>query len=243
LIAIACLSPSALFGQLNVITSGGFAAAYQELIPAFETRSGISVKTTRGASQGDGPNTIPAQLRRGLAADIVIMSKEGLSELISGGKIVPGSAVDLAQARLGVGVRAGAPKPDISTVEGFKQMVLRAKFINIVSTTAIYMTEKLFPKLGITADIAGKIKGSTVGEVASGEVEITIRPVSEILTVPGVDFVGPVPAEIQFVSVFTAAIVAGSKHTEAAKQLITFLASEDAKPAIRKSGMQPARSH
>jgi molybdate transport system substrate-binding protein len=221
------------------MTSGGFAAAYQELIPEFEKTTGITVKTMRGASQGNSPSTIPAQLRRGVQADVVIMSKEGLNQLIVDGRIIQGSAVDLAQARLGVGIRAGAPKSDIKTVEAFKQMVIRAKSINIVSTTGVYMTERLFPKLGIAADVSGKINGSTVAEVASGAAEITIRPVSEIVNVPGIDFVGTVPDEIQFVSVFTAARVSGSKQTEAAKQLIAFLASGHAQAAIRKSGMEP----
>jgi molybdate transport system substrate-binding protein len=241
LIAAVMLAPAVSFGQLNVITSGGFAAAYREIVPAFESRSGITVTTMRGASQGSGPTTIPAQLRRGAAADVVIMSKEGLSELIAEGRIVPGSAVDLAQSPLGVAVHSGAPKPDIGTVEAFRQMVLRAKSINLVSTTGLYMTERLFPKLGIPADVSAKIKGSTVAEIASGEVEIAIRPVSELVNVPGIDFVGPIPREIQYDSVFTAAIVAGSKQTEAAKRLIAFLASEDARATIRKSGMEPAR--
>ena len=228
----------AAFAQLNVMTSGGFAAPYEKLLPVFEKRSGIKVTTTRGASQGDGPTTIPAQLRRGVAADVVIMSKEGLKPLVAEGRIVAGSVVDLAQARLGVAVREGAPKPDIRTVEGFKRMLLRAKSINAVSTTGIYMTQTLFPKLGIAAEVAGKLNGSTVAAVASGEVEVAIRPVSEILNVPGVAFVGPVPDEIQFVSVFSAAIVAGSKQVEASRQLIKFLASEEARPAIRSSGME-----
>ena len=232
-IAAVLAAPPALFGQLNVIASGGFARAYQELVPAFETRTGITVTTTRGPSQGDGPNTIPAQIRRGVAADVVILSKEGLGELVAEARIIPGTAVDLAQARLGVAVRTGAPKPDIGTVEGFKDMVLRAKSINAVSTSAVYLTETLFPKLGIGKEVASKIKDS-------GETEITIRPESEIVNTPGLEFVGPVPEEIQFVSVFSAAIVAGTKQPEASRQLIAFLASENAHAAIRKSGMEPA---
>lgn len=231
-IAILLALPSALHGQLNVITSGGFARANQELVPTFEKRSGITVTTTRGASQGNGPNTIPAQIRRGVTADVVILSKEGLGELITEARIIPGTAVDLAQARLGVAVRAGIPKPEIGTVEGFKSMVLRATSINAVSTSAVYLTEKLFPKLGIGKEVASKIRDT-------GETEITIRPESEIVNTAGLEFVGPVPEEIQFVSVFSAAIVAGTKQPEVSRQFIEFLASADAQGAIRKSGMEP----
>ena len=236
------LSPSASFAQLNVITSGGFAAAYQELLPAFEKQAGITVTTRRGASQGSGPNTIPAQLRGGVAADVVIMSREGLDALIAERRIVPGSAVDLARSPLGVGVRSGLPKPDIRTVDAFKQMLLRAQSLNIVSTSAVYMREKLLPRLGIADAVAGKIKDTSLAAVVGGEVEVAVRPVSELVNVPGLDFVGPVPDEIQFVSVFSAAMVAGSKQTEAAKQLIRFLSSAGALPAIRHNGMEPARS-
>jgi molybdate transport system substrate-binding protein len=90
------------------------------------------------------------------------------------------SAVDLAQARLGVALRAGSPKPDISTVEAFRHMLLLSKSINAVSTTGLYLTEKLLPKLGIAGEVTGKIKGASVATVATGEVEIAIRPVSEL---------------------------------------------------------------
>jgi molybdate transport system substrate-binding protein len=115
LFAVAFLWPSPSFGQLNVITSVSFAAAYNELVPVFQKSSGITVSTKHFASQGNGPDTIAAQLRAGAAADVVIMRKEGLGELLAEGRIIPASAVDLAQTRLGVAVRAGTPKPDIST--------------------------------------------------------------------------------------------------------------------------------
>ena len=186
-VAVALLSPSPSFGQLNVITSVGFEAAYNELVPVFQKSSGITVSTKHFASQGNGPDTIAAQLRAGAAADVVIMSKEGLGELLAEGRIIPASAVDLAQARLGVAVRAGTPKPDISTVEAFRHMLLRSKSINALSTTGLYLTEKLLPELGIAGEVTGKIKGGTVATVATGEVEIAIRPVSELVNVPGID--------------------------------------------------------
>ena len=235
-------SPAGSFAQVKVIFSGGFSAPFQELLPEFEKTTGITVTAARGSSQGNGPNTIGAQLRRGVPADVVIMSKEGLADLIAEGRIVSGTGVDLAQTPLGLAVRAGAPKPDIGSVEAFKQTLLRAKSITFPSsTTGIYMKDKLFPQLGIAAEISGKITNAGVAAVASGESELAIQPVSELLHVPAVEFVGPIPAGIQYVSVFSAAMVAGSRQPEASKRLIAFLASENARAAIRKSGMEPPR--
>jgi molybdate transport system substrate-binding protein len=127
LFAVSCLSPSPSFAQLDAITSVGFVATYSELVPVFQKSSGITVAAKRFASQGNGPDTIATQLRAGAAADVVIMSKEGLGELVAEGRIIPASAVDLAQVQLGVAVRAGAPKPDISTVEAFRAAPRRGK--------------------------------------------------------------------------------------------------------------------
>ena len=242
--AIALLAlPAASFAQLNVIMSGGFSAAYQGALPDFEKSTGITVTTARGQSQGNGPSAIGAQLRRGEPADVVIMSREGLDQLIAEGRIVAGTDVDLARAPLGIAVRAGAPKPDISTVDGFKRTLLRAKSITFPdSTTGIYMMTKLFPRLGIAGEISGKITHTGVAAVAKGDAEIAIQPVSELLHAPGSDFVGTIPAEIQYISVFTTALVAGSKESEASKRLIAFLASESATKAIRNSGMEPTIS-
>jgi molybdate transport system substrate-binding protein len=243
-IAAVLARPTASFAQIKVITSGGFSAALQELLPEFEKTTGITVTTARGASQGNGPNTIGTQLRRGVPADVVIMSREGLDELIAEGRIVAGTDVDLGQTPLGMSVRAGASKPDISTVDAFKQTLLRAKSITFPdSTTGIYMMTRLFPRLGIASEMAGKVTHSGVADVAKGDAEIAIQPVSELLHVPGSDFVGTIPVEIQYVSVFTTALLAGSKEPEASKRLIAFLASESAIKAIRKSGMEPPRSH
>ncbi len=237
-ITLAFALPASLAAQVTVLMSGGFAAAYQELLPQFEKSTGIMVTTLRGASQGDGPTTIGAQLRRGLAADVVIMSREGLAELLADGRIVVGSDVDLASVPLGVGVRAGAPRPDISTPNAFKQTLLRAKSIGIQSTSAIYLKTKVFPQLGIGGALADKLSGAGAAQVASGQAEMVVLPVSEILPVPGVDFIGTIPDSLQFVQVFAAAVVKGSKNPEASKRLIDFLASEKATPTVEKMGMK-----
>jgi molybdate transport system substrate-binding protein len=235
--------PIAGWAQMNVMISGGFSGAYEQLLPDFERVNGIKVKTGSGASQGEGPQTIAAQLARGVAADVVILSREGLTELISAKKIVAGTDVDLARVPLGVAVRAGTPKPDVSTVEAFKQVVLRAKTIAMpASTSGIWLTQDLFPRLGLTGKINAKAtaRGSEATDmVAAGTADIAVMPVSEIVHARGVDLAGNLAPEIQFVQTFSAAIVAGSEHLESSKRLITFLATAQAAEAIRKSGMEP----
>src|SRR5260370_127181 len=119
--------PAASSAQLNVLISGGFSGAYEQLLPEFERTSGIKVTTGSGASQGTGPQTIAAQLARGVPANVVILSREGLSGLIAANRIVPGTDVDLARVPLGVAVRAGAPQPDVTPLEAFKPGLLHAK--------------------------------------------------------------------------------------------------------------------
>ena len=231
---------------MNVLISGGFSSAYEQLLPEFERTSGIKVTTESGASQGTGPQTIAAQLARGVSADVVILSREGLSELIAANRIVAGTDVDLARVPLGVAVRAGTPKPDVSTVEAIKQLLLKAKTVAVPgSTSGIWLRTDLFPRLGIVEKINVKAtpRGTHATEmVAKGGADLAVMPVSEILHAAGVDFAGSLPPEIQFIQVFSAAVVAGSADIEGAKRLIEFLASARASEAIRKSGMEPLAS-
>lgn len=230
------------FAEIKVIISGGFSAAYRELLPEFEKTAGIKVTTTSGGSVGTGPNTVGNQLRRGVPADVVILAREGLTELIGEGRTVPGTDVDLAQSIIGMIVRAGAPKPDISTLDALKQTLLRAKSVAMSSSTSgVYLTTKLFPQLGIADEMSRKSTSAGAAAVGRGEAEIGLQQVSELLPIAGVDFVGTIPAEVQYVTVYAAAVVASSKETEASKRLIAFLASESAAPAIKKSGMEPSR--
>jgi molybdate transport system substrate-binding protein len=240
-VAFAALLPAVSSGQVKVIMSGGFSAAYQQLLPEFEKDTGITVTTARGPSQGDGPNTIGAQLRRGLSVDMVIMNREGLEGLIAEGRVIAGTVVDLADVPLGLAVRHGAIKPDIATVDAFKQTLLEAKSIASDSSAVIFVKTKLLPRLGVADTVAAKIADKGAAAVASGECDFVILPVSELLQAQGVDFVGKLPTEIQHISVFTAAIVTGATEMEAAKKLIAFLTSEKATAAIRKSGMEPSR--
>ena len=242
-VAILTAYPIPARAQLKVIISGGFSTAYREVLPEFERSTGITVTTLSGSSQGKGPETIAAQLGRGVPVDVAILSREGLTELIAAGRILVGTDVDLARAALGVSVRTGTPKPDISTVEAFKRALVSARVVAVpASTSGIYLTTELFPRLGIADKLDTKImpRGSqSAALVASGDAGIVVQPISELLHVPGLDFVGRIPGELQLIQSFAAAIVAGSMEVEASRQLIAFLASDRAAAAIKKNGMEP----
>jgi len=229
--------------HLDVLMSGGFSAAYERLLPDFKRDTGIGVTTGSGASQGSGPQTIAAQLDRGAPADVVILSREGLTELIAAQRIVPGTDIDLACVPLGVAVRAGAPQPDVSTVQAFKAAVLAAKTIAMPgSTSGIWLRNDLFPRLGIADKVKMTMapRGTDAARmVAAGAVDLAVMPVSEILPAAGVAFAGSLAADIQFVQTFSAAVVAGSAKMETAKGLIAYLASARAAEAIKTSGMEP----
>jgi molybdate transport system substrate-binding protein len=229
---------------LHVLISGGFTGAYEALLPEFERASGVAVTTGSGASQGSGPHTISAQLARGVPADVVILSREGLAELIAADRIAADTAVDLASVGLGIAVRADAPKPDLGSVDAVKQALLKAKVIAIPgSTSGIWLETDLFPRLGVAdaIDIRMTPRGSDASAmVAAGGAGLAVMPVSEILVAPGVDLAGALPPQIQMIQVFAAAAVAGAGAMAAARQLIAFLASPQAAEAIRRSGMEPA---
>jgi molybdate transport system substrate-binding protein len=222
--------------------SGGFSGAYEQLLPEFERTSGIKVTTGSGASQGTGPQTIGAQLASGVTADLVILSREGLDELAAAKHIAAGTEVNLARVGLGVAVRAGTPKPNVSTVEAFKQVVLAARTVSAASTSGIWLAKDLLPRLGLLEKLEVKItpRGSgAAAMVADGSVGVAVMPISEILTAKGVDYAGSLAPEIQFPQVFAAAIVAGSREADNARRLIAFLSSSQAAEAITKSGMEP----
>ena len=242
-VAALLMSPLATSAQVKVIISGGFSGPYEKLLPEFQRTSGIKVETGSGASQGSGPQTIAAQLARGVPADVVIMSREGLTELVAAQRIVAGTDVDLARTPLGLAVRAGAAKPDVSTVEAFKQVMLKANAVAVPSSTSgIFLIKDVFPRLGIADRVNVKATARGTGAlamVASGEADIAVMPVSEIVHAPGIDYAGALAEEIQLNQVFAAAVVAGSKEIDAAKRLIGFLASERSAAAIRHGGMEP----
>jgi molybdate transport system substrate-binding protein len=247
LAALLLLAPSARADEIHVMTSGGFTAALLELIPEFERTTRHKVLTAFGASMGGAPDSIPSRLARGEPVDVVILARPALDDLIAQGKIAPGTAVDLVRSLIGMVVRAGAPKPDIGSVEALTRTLLEARSIAYsASASGVYLSTELFPRLGVADQIRGKtrrIESERVAAVvARGDAEIGFQQVSELLPVPGVDYVGPLPDGAQQVTVFSAGLAAGARAAEAARALVRFLASPAAHPIIRKSGLDPVNS-
>lgn len=249
LLAALCVAQAAAAAEIRVMISAGFFGAYSELVPAFERSSGHKVVTTRGPSMGDSPEAIPARLSRGETADVVIMDGKALEELGQRGMVVAESKVELARSQVGMVVRAGAPKPDIATVEAFRSALLAAKSIAYSdSGSGTYLSTVLFAKLGVAEQVAPKsrkVRGPPSGEpvaavVARGEAEIGFQQVSELIHVPGIAFVGAIPAELQPGFTFAGAVSRSATQAEAARALLQYLASKDAAEAIRKVGLAPA---
>jgi molybdate transport system substrate-binding protein len=230
--------------ELHVVSSGGFAAAYKVLAPDYEQKSGDKLVVGWGPSMGDTPDTVPARLKRGEKLDVVIMVGYALGDLIKDGKVIGGSRLDLARSGIGVVVRHGAPHPDVSTVEALKQTLLAAKSIAYSdSASGVYIGNEMFKKMGIADQVAGKarmIPAEPVGAVvARGDAEVGFQQISELKPIKGIDLLGPLPAEVQKYTVFSAGIVSGSDQPKAAAALLAFLASSYAQPAVAESGLEP----
>ncbi len=228
--------------------SAGFYGVYAELGPAFERNSGHRLVTTRGPSMGDSPEAIPTRLARGETADVVIMDGGATDELARRGVVKADSKVELAKSQIGMVVRAGAAKPDIGSVEAFRSTLLAAKSIAYSdSGSGTYLSTKLFAKLGVADQVAGKsrkVRGPPSGEpvaavVARGEAEIGFQQVAELIHVPGVSYVGTIPDELQPGATFAGAVTSTARQPEAASALLRFLASPNAAPALAKAGLTP----
>jgi molybdate transport system substrate-binding protein len=247
-VATLLMMGAASAADVHVMISAGFHGVYSELGPAFERASGHRLVTTRGPSMGDSPEAIPARLARGEAADVVILDGGAADELGKRGLVRADSKIDLASSQIGMVVRAGAAKPDIGSVEALKNTLLAAKSIAYSdSGSGTYLSTTLFPKLGIANQVAGKsrkVRGPPSGEpvaavVARGEAEIGFQQVAELIHVPGIAFVGTIPAEVQPPTFFAGALTPTARQPEAASALLRFLGSPDAAPVILKAGLTP----
>ena len=234
--------------DVHVMISAGFYGVFSEMGPAFERASGHRLVTTRGPSMGDSPEAIPTRLARGEAADVVIMDGGAADELGKLGVARADSKVELARSQIGMVVRAGAAKPDIGSVEAFKRTLLAAKSIAYSdSGSGTYLSTKLFAKLGVADQVAGKsrkVRGPPSGEpvaavVARGEAEIGFQQVAELIHVPGVTYVGAIPAELQPGHSFAGMITSTARQPEGAGALLRFLASPEAGPVLAKAGLTP----
>ena len=244
LAATVLLSSAAGAAEVRVMISGGLTAAYNALVPEFERQTGNKVITAYGPSMGTTVNAIPVRLERGEPADVLILVGYALEDLIKQGKAIAGSRIDLVKSPIGICVKSGAPKPDISSSDSVKRALLTAKSVAYSdSASGVYISTEMFQKLGIAdqmKDKAKKIPATPVAEiVARGDAEIGLQQFSEMLPVPGVDIVGPLPADLQKVTVFSAGIASVSKEPDAGKALIKFLASPAASATLVKSGLEP----
>ena len=212
---------------VNVMISGGLTAAYREVVPEFERATGNKIQTAFGASMGNAPDSIPVRLQRGEPADVLILASSALDDLIAQGKVLAGSRVDLARSSIGMVVRAGARKPDISSVEALKRTLLQAQSIAYsASASGVYLSTELFPRMGIADQIKAKsqrIESERVAVViARGGAELGFQQISELRGVRGTDYVGPLPPAVQRVTVFSAGVGAGLRMRPRPERLLSF---------------------
>jgi len=247
-IAALLVARTANAADVRVMISSGFHGAYSELTPAFERATGNHLITTRGPSMGDSPEAIPARLSRGESADVVILDGGAADELGKRGLAQADSKVELARSLIGMVVREGAAKPDIASVDALRKTLLAAKSIAYSdSGSGTYLSTVLFQRLGVADQIASKsrkVRGPPSGEpvaavVARGEAEIGFQQVAELIHVPGISFVGALPAEVQPMFSFAGVLTKTARESEAARALLLFLASREAAPAITRAGLMP----
>jgi molybdate transport system substrate-binding protein len=240
--AFLLLAAQAHAADVTVLSAGAFSSVARALAPGFEARSGNTV-----ILRNDTVGGLVRRIGGGETFDVVLMSPGGLDELAGAGKIVPGSRVEIAQVGVGVGVKTGSPMPDISTVAAFKAAMLHARAVAYIDpasggSSGIYVA-KLFQTLGIADAMASRsvlVKGGLAAtSVADGRADIVVQQISEVLAVPGVILVGPLPAEIQNRTVYAGAIAAGSAAPDAARAFLAVLAGPEARPVLATKGMTP----
>lgn len=243
-LTIILISSRASADEVRVMVSGAFTAAYKTLVVDWERSTGHTVTTVYGASMGATPAAIPNRLARGEQADVVILARTALDTLAKSGAVIGGSQIDLARSRIAMAVKAGARVPDISTDARFRQVLVAARSIAYSdSASGVYVSTEMFRKLGVAKLVSGKahkIEGTPVGEiVARGDAEIGFQQLSELLPVPGITIVGPIPRSVQRVTTFSGGIATATRSRAVARQLLSYLASREASKTIRSTGMDP----
>ncbi|HZZ91952.1 MAG TPA: substrate-binding domain-containing protein [Usitatibacter sp.] len=242
------LATGAFAADVHVMISAGFFHAYSELGPKFEQQTGHHLVTVRGPSMGDSPEAIPTRLSRGESADVVILDGGSADELAKRGLVKADSKAVLARSLIGMVVPEGAAKPDISTVDAFRDTLLAAKSIAYSdSGSGTYLSTQLFAKLGVADAVKArsrKVRGPPSGEpvaavVARREADLGFQQVSELIHVPGTTYVGAIPAELQPGFTFAGALTTSAREPEAGAALIRFLASPAAAPTLEKAGLAP----
>ncbi len=236
--------PPAGAAEVKVLTAGAFKEVVLALAPNYERQTGNKVVIDNGTT-----GQLKARINGGEAFDVVVITPAVVDEFIKSGKVAAGSEVKLAGVGIGVVVKEGAPKPDISTVEKFKAALLKAKTVAYIDpasggSSGIYI-DKLLEKLGIADQIRPKARLKKGGHVAdlivSGEAELGIHQISEIVPVKGAALVGPLPAEIQKTTIYAAGMSAATQDKDAAKELIEYLSGPDAAAVLKSKGMDPVK--
>ena len=240
LAAVSCVMlSSANAAEINVVGSPGTREPYTLLVPGFEKATGHKVTTTWG-----GVAALAKRVADGEVADVVMLPAAQIDDLIKQGKLIADSRVNVATSGVGVAIRAGAPKIDASSSDGIRKALIAAKTIAFSAGPSGLHIERLIAKWGLTDQLKAKIvppiPNVPIGEVvARGDAEIGFQQESELLPVKGIDYLGPLPADIQEVTVFSAAVHKAAGPTDAARALLKFLTAPEAAPIIRKTGMKP----
>lgn len=244
LLFVAC---TAFAEPLNVVSSGGFAAAYKRLVQEWQKQPGREVHSEWGPSMGETRNAIPARLARAEPVDVVIMVGDALDRLMASGQLVPGSKIVLADSTIACAVPKGAARPDIHTVEQLRATLLAAHSVAWSdSASGEYIERELLPHLGIAEQMRGKgrkIAATPVAEiVARKEADFGCQQRSELLPVAGIDIVGDLPDEVQRITQFAAAVVATSPRQDDAHAFVRFLGAPQNAAVIRDTGLVPRSS-
>lgn len=229
--------------EIKVLTTGILKGAFSEITTLFERETGHKVTMSWGPSSGNSPEASQVRIRNGERVDVLIMVSTGMDELVKGGFFVPLERKDIAVSKIGVAVKAGHPRPDISTATALRQALLNASSIGYSEgASGTYIATVMLKKLGIADEVAAKSKvilgRKFVGEsIADGEVELGLQQISELRLQPGLTIVGPLPDELQKSSIVTAAVSSRAEHPEAAKQFFAFISSPVAIELMKKSGL------
>jgi molybdate transport system substrate-binding protein len=226
--------------EIDALVTMGVREVYHELVPQFEAASGHKIMTS-----WTGTVDLMKRMTAGETHDVIFVVSTAVDELIRLGKVVPGSRADLASSGIGIAVKAGAPRPDVSSAAALKQALLTARTVGYSSGPSGIYIDGMLERLGIADDIKPKRRtmpsGGMIGDIiASGEAEIGFQQVSELLPIAGIDYLGPLPDGLQHTSVFSGAIPVGARQPVAAKELLAFFRTPSAAALIRRKGMEPA---
>ncbi|MFS2024515.1 substrate-binding domain-containing protein [Massilia sp. CT11-137] len=248
LLALGCsglLSATAQAADIHVLATGALSAAFRQLGPDFEKKSGHHLVVAWGPSYGSSPDALPMRIQAGEAMDACFMIKAAMADQIKQGKLLPATAVDLAESRVGVAVRAGLPRPDIASVDGLRATLLAAKSVAFSEgASGKYIVGTLFPELGIADAMKAKsvpIHGrELVGTaIERGDADLGLQQISELRAIPGIQYVGPLPEAVQKVSVISAAIGKDARERKAAEAFLAYLKTPDAAATFVKTGLDP----